>query len=58
MLGILALGIQSYLLRYGDWRYSYVGFEGPVVPSVTWIPRVGYEYVLLVCRKDVDLRQA
>ena len=24
-----SLGIQSYLLRLGDWRHSYVGFEGP-----------------------------
>ena len=25
-------GIQSYLLRLGDWRHCYVGLEGPVVP--------------------------
>ena len=31
--GGYTLGIQSYLLRYGDWRHCYVGLEGPVVPS-------------------------
>ena len=37
------LWIQSYLLRYGDWRHCYVGLEGRVVPNLrfgtTWIPR-------------------
>ena len=28
-LALLSLNIQSYLLRYGDWRHSDVGFEGP-----------------------------
>ena len=48
-----SLGIQSYLLRYGDWRHSYVGFEEPVVPSEVrydWIPTKMYCQHALSCK--------
>ena len=48
MLQLPSLGIQSYLLRYGDWRHSYVGFDGPVVPSEVWYDWIPKPYQFVV----------